>query len=705
MKLQLDRRLVLAGVLIVYGFGSQLSAQPADNARTQEVRFSIDVSSLYHQSVGDLRLRPTRDGKVLKLYGGVANPTSASSLWSDPYGTAIEFFRAHEVSFGHDRSNVLLAKDRIVRTRRGETIVRFTQRHQGVRVLWVDARVKYDISGTVVTHASLNVDRELDVDTNPKVLASEAAASASALLRSGRVVDIPELVIYSSEIVPLLERDVLAWSVVVDGEGEDGGLKSSTVLIDAHTGRPVVSFDNLQSTMNRWIYDLTGVVSNLPGTTPALSDRPAKTSEDAEVITVAEAARDSYDYYDNGFGWRSLDGVDGKLFAGARYIGRTAFFRPAVGTRTDLLVFSINMATKDIFTHEMGHSVISHSAGLVYRNQSGAANESFADVFGAFHDSANWTIGEGSAIGVVRNLEAPGSIPGLLNLPLPEHVNDYLCTALDNGGVHHNSSILNHAAYNLAVSIGRASAGEIYYDALTTCMGPTSGFTDTRDCVVLSASPTHQAKAQLAFDDVGLTHDAPEPYCGMCFFGMYVASPPDDSGAYPSFANAAYRLRDAIMPASEVGRRYAALYNQHTADLVRTMRSSPGLFVRGATIVASTLPGIQQITGSSNSATISASLISDVRAWLEDVAAADRTSGRTLQAAINAELTRIDWGSFAGKTFADAWRELTEPAAEDEEEQTETEDDEDDQDDDEDDDEDEERTRRREEDEEEELVN
>ena len=39
MKLQLDRRLVLAGVLIVYGFGSQLSAQPADNARTQEVRF------------------------------------------------------------------------------------------------------------------------------------------------------------------------------------------------------------------------------------------------------------------------------------------------------------------------------------------------------------------------------------------------------------------------------------------------------------------------------------------------------------------------------------------------------------------------------------------------------------------------------------------------------------------------------------------
>ena len=88
------------------------------------------------------------------------------------------------------------------------------------------------------------------------MLASEAAASASALLRSGRVVDIPELVIYSSEIVPLLERDVLAWSVVVDGEGEDGGLKSSTVLIDAHTGRPVVSFDNLQSTMNRWIYDL-----------------------------------------------------------------------------------------------------------------------------------------------------------------------------------------------------------------------------------------------------------------------------------------------------------------------------------------------------------------------------------------------------------------------------------------------------------------
>ena len=42
MKLQFDRRLVLTGVLIVYGFGSQLSAQRSrlgDGQRASALRF------------------------------------------------------------------------------------------------------------------------------------------------------------------------------------------------------------------------------------------------------------------------------------------------------------------------------------------------------------------------------------------------------------------------------------------------------------------------------------------------------------------------------------------------------------------------------------------------------------------------------------------------------------------------------------------
>ena len=98
------------------------------------------------------------------------------------------------------------------------------------------------------------------------------------------------------------------------------------------------------------------------------------------------------------------------------------------------------MITKDIFTHEVGHAVINHTANMVYQNSPGATNESFADIFGAYHDSANWTLGEGSAAKLgapFRSLSSPSTLDGINGIPYPEHLDEYLCTFSDNGGVHH----------------------------------------------------------------------------------------------------------------------------------------------------------------------------------------------------------------------------------------------------------------------------
>ena len=46
----------------------------------------------------------------------------------------------------------------------------------------------------------------------------------------------------------------------------------------------------------------------------------------------------------------------------------------------------------DVAGHEMTHGVIQSTANLVYQDQSGALNESMADVFGAMIDKNNWTI-------------------------------------------------------------------------------------------------------------------------------------------------------------------------------------------------------------------------------------------------------------------------------------------------------------------------
>jgi Zn-dependent metalloprotease len=66
----------------------------------------------------------------------------------------------------------------------------------------------------------------------------------------------------------------------------------------------------------------------------------------------------------------------------------------------------------DVAAHEMTHGVISNSANLVYRNQSGALNESFADVFG------DWEMGEdimapaakAEGVTVLRSLSNPNSV-------------------------------------------------------------------------------------------------------------------------------------------------------------------------------------------------------------------------------------------------------------------------------------------------------
>ena len=72
--------------------------------------------------------------------------------------------------------------------------------------------------------------------------------------------------------------------------------------------------------------------------------------------------------------------------------------------------------------------------------------------------------------------------------PQPGHMDDFVQTYEDNGGVHINSGIPNHAFYQVAINIGGFAwerAGRIWYDALRDSrLRPNSGF------CVLRASPT-----------------------------------------------------------------------------------------------------------------------------------------------------------------------------------------------------------------------
>jgi Zn-dependent metalloprotease len=123
----------------------------------------------------------------------------------------------------------------------------------------------------------------------------------------------------------------------------------------------------------------------------------------------------------------------------------------------------------DVAGHEMSHGVVQATANLEYQGQSGALNESFADVFGVMIDRNDWTLGEEVVntqyfpSGALRSMSDPNQGGSSLNDPgyQPAHMNDLYTGSQDNGGVHINSGIPNHAFYLLAQATTKAKAENI----------------------------------------------------------------------------------------------------------------------------------------------------------------------------------------------------------------------------------------------------
>lgn len=176
----------------------------------------------------------------------------------------------------------------------------------------------------------------------------------------------------------------------------------------------------------------------------------------------------------------------------------------------------------DVVGHEMSHGVIGTTAKLEYENESGALNESIADVFGALIEGNNWTLGEDCtkiSPGFIRDMSNPAN--GIRRQPA--HMSEYKVLPNtedgDWGGVHVNSGIPNRAAYllaeglakeNLGVSIGRARTGALYYRALTVYLAPQSTFLDLRRALLLAAADRFPGDDDVtsaihdAFDAVGI---------------------------------------------------------------------------------------------------------------------------------------------------------------------------------------------------------
>ena len=254
---------------------------------------------------------------------------------------------------------------------------------------------------------------------------------------------------------------------------------------------------------DRLIYDAAGD-DELPGRLVRREgERP---SEDPAVNEAYDACGATYDFFHEQFGRNSLDDAGMSLISSV-HVGdwtsggeqplNNAYWngsQMAYGDG-DGQVFGRFTQAVDVVAHELTHGVQAFTSNLVYRGESGALNEHFADVFGvlvrqwqaqrggsergpALACERSWLIGAELLVPAptrraVRDMRHPGTAfvndPFLGTDPQPGHMRDRYRGRADRGGVHINSGIPNRAFVYVAEALEDLpweTAGRIWWQAM-----------------------------------------------------------------------------------------------------------------------------------------------------------------------------------------------------------------------------------------------
>lgn len=252
--------------------------------------------------------------------------------------------------------------------------------------------------------------------------------------------------------------------------------------------------------LHRTIYDAHHA-ENLPGSLVLVEGGKAKGGK--PVSEAYDYSGDTYKYYKEVHDRNSINAKGMKLDSSVHYGEQynNAFWNgdQMVYGDGDGEIFDRFTKCIDVIGHELTHGVTQYEAALEYQGQPGALNESFSDVFGSLVkqytlkqnvDKADWLIGEGlftrKIKGVaLRSMKEPGTAyddPTIGKDPQPGHMKNYVDTTSDNGGVHINSGIPNHAFYLAAKEIGGYAwekTGKIWYLTLRDRLRENSDFQDT----------------------------------------------------------------------------------------------------------------------------------------------------------------------------------------------------------------------------------
>ncbi|REL28081.1 DUF4215 domain-containing protein [Thalassotalea euphylliae] len=550
-----------------------------------------------------IRLTPNSQLGPLKPQSRTQGSTKSSVL--DSSGRqSMTFLREYGSAFGIANADTELTLVATNQDKLGSSHNIYKQNYKGIPVFAGELRTHFNANGEMIA-VNGNFLADIKVVIKPVITAEQAANIAFRRVAQDPTKDVmadnknkeekigTPAALFSNSVTLMVfraglikgtpGRDHLTYEVeVVNSIGN----VREFVYVDAINGEIVDQITGIHDALDRRAFDAEGAPHPGPNydTNPFWVEGNALPTSSVEADNMIYASGETYAFFDSAFGRDSFDDAGATMDA----IFNRGDSCPNASWNGVYISFCPGVTSDDVTAHEWAHAYTQYTNNLIYQWQSGALNEAYSDIWGEVVDlingrdeleapdvtrtdgscsihgagspsvdnSVRWLMGEDTSGfgGAIRDMWNPTCYGD------PGKVTDaeYFCGTGDQGGVHVNSGIPNHAfalmvdggSYNgfSDNGIGLIKSAHIHW-AAQNMLTPSSNFIDHADALEASCG------ALTGVDLVGLQDGLPtgevitQSDCGQVaaiIDAVELRTPPTQCGFEPLLAADAPALCEGL---------------------------------------------------------------------------------------------------------------------------------------------------------------